>query len=272
MEKEVVSQILEGVWKREESTLNLSHREMKVIPADVAKLAHIKALLLNDNCILMPPEEVAHLRHLEILCLEHNQLTVIPSGIAKLSSTLHFLNLSHNPLTTISPAVGHLKNLRSLWLGYTELVSFPQEVCSLSKLTHLSLEGNHIPSITKVDICKLKELRWFSLAKNKLNSVGEVFSCLPCLHTLDLADNHLTQIPVFTNCCALLNLNLRGNRISVLPDDIQTVIAHSREERSTLKLDFRDNPVPEENRPSWTLQENVFFDAPRELIHIVSHK
>ena len=112
MEKEVVSQILEGVWKREESTLNLSHREMKVIPADVAKLAHIKALLLNDNCILMPPEEVAHLRHLEILCLEHNQLTVIPSGIAKLSSTLHFLNLSHNPTDHNFSCCGSFEELK----------------------------------------------------------------------------------------------------------------------------------------------------------------
>lgn len=103
-ELEVLSQLLEGVCKGKEATLNLSHRNIKVIPADIAKLTSIKILLLNDNKILMPPEEISHLKQLESLSLEHNQLTVLPSGIVLLSSTLLFLNLSYNPLTSLSPA------------------------------------------------------------------------------------------------------------------------------------------------------------------------
>lgn len=174
-ELEVLSQLLEGVCKGKEATLNLSHRNIKVIPADIAKLTSIKILLLNDNKILMPPEEISHLKQLESLSLEHNQLTVLPSGIVLLSSTLLFLNLSYNPLTSLSPAVGQLENLKSLWLGHTGLLSFPDHICSLYKLTHLSLEGNHISHIASTTpIENLQKLRWLSLAKNELSSIGDI--------------------------------------------------------------------------------------------------
>lgn len=249
--------VLEGVWRAKETTLNLSHRDIKVVPAEVARLDFVKVLLLNDNSILMPPEEVTHLRQLECLSLECNQLTVLPSGIALLSSTLHFLNLSHNPLTSVSPAVGRLENLRSLWLAHTGLVSFPEEVCSLCNLTHLSLAGNDISSITDVaPIGKLKKLKWLSVAKNKLKSVEGLYTSLPCLHTLNLSDNLLTAIPRLAVCPVLCTLNLRRNWLSLLPESIGDVTVFKQRD-NTLKLDLRDNPMLKE-RPSWTLQENVF--------------
>lgn len=255
--EEVVSQILEGVWNRKESTLNLSHRGIKVMPAEVGKLTFIKVLLLNNNSILMPPEEISHLSVLESLSLEYNQLTVIPSSIAQLNSSLHFLNLSHNPLTSLSPAVSQLENLRSLWLGHTGLVSFPEQILSMCNLQHLSLEGNSITCLSRsTPIGKLKELRWFSLAKNKLNFIEDTFSSLLHLHTLNLSDNLLTQIPAIS-CPTLSNLNLRDNKVSWLPD-VRSAIKVLNQGSSSVKLDLRDNPIPQEKRPNW-LQENVLL-------------
>lgn len=92
-EGEDLSQITEGVWRRKEAILNLSHRGMRVIPAELSNFTFLKVLLLNNNSILMPPEEVGQLRLLETLSLEHNQLTVLPSGLAALSPTLLFLTI-----------------------------------------------------------------------------------------------------------------------------------------------------------------------------------
>ena len=230
--EEVVSQIVERAWTRKEAIVNLSHREIRVIPADIAKLTFIKVLLLNNNKILMPPEEICFLQQLESISLEHNQLTVLPSGMAQLSPTLHFLNLSHKPLTYLSPAVGMLENLRSLWLGYTGLLSFPEEVCALCKLTHLSLEGNQIESIpSTTPVSRLKELQWLSLAKNKLIAVS---ISLPCLSTLNLSENLLTEIPHGIYYCPLLSrLNLRSNKLSHMPQHVLD---------QKLELDIRDNP------------------------------
>lgn len=236
-EEEEVDEITGGVWRRKEAVLNLSHRRIKVLPAKVANFTFVKTLLLNDNDILMPPEEISHLSQLECLCLEHNQLTLIPSGIASLSPTLSFLNLSHNPLTYLSPAISQLYNLRSLWLAHTQLISFPDQICSLHKLTHLSLEGNHILSFSNPSpFAKLKELKWVSFAKNKLNSVGEVFSSLPLLHTIYLQQNCLTEVPNVSLCPSLANLDLSANDVSSLPQDMSHF-------KTMLKLDLRGNPI-----------------------------
>lgn len=230
-----VCEVVARALAKEEAIVNLSHREIRVIPAEIVTLTSTKVLLLNNNKILMPPEEICHLQQLESISLEHNQLTILPSGIADLSSTLQFLNLSHNPLTYVSPAVGMLENLKSLWLGYTGLQGFPEEVCNLSKLTHLSLEGNQIASVA-INTSSLKELQWLSLAKNIL--VAASFS-FPSLTTLNLSNNLLTDYPHGISCPKLSNLNLQGNKLSHVPADIQ------RGFDQKVEVDIRNNPITE---------------------------
>lgn len=252
-----LSRVTERAWERKGTVLNLSHRNMKVVPAEVAKFTFIKTLLLNNNKILMPPEEISHLEHLEYLSLEQNQLTVLPSGIALLSPTLFFLNLSYNPLTYLSPAIGQLTNLKSLWLGHTQLTGFPDQICSLCKLTHLCLEGNNISSISNaIPVNNLKELKWLSLAKNRLTSIGDIFCSMPCLHTLHLNNNLLTEIPQLTSCASLATLNLRNNKLPLLSKEAMTLLSKTS---NKLKLDLRDNPelVTIQEQPSWYTQESV---------------
>ena len=257
MEGEDLSPITGGVWERKESVLNLSHRQIRIIPAELASFTFLKVLLLNNNRILMPPEEISQMGQLESLSLEHNQLTVLPSGIAALSPTLLFLNLSHNPLMYLSPVVGQLEHLTSLWLGYTQLTSFPQQVSSLCKLTHLSLEGNSISSFPKAPFISLRQLKWLSLANNKLSSVAEVFSPLPCLHSIHLNQNLLTEIPSITSCPLLTNLNLSGNKLHRLPEELPLLVQC----KNKLKLDIRRNSIHIQDRPAWTsdVKITVFF-------------
>ncbi len=243
---EGVLQIVEEVKKNHQKVLNLSHRDLKVIPAELSKLSSLCTLLLNDNQIIMPPEEISHLKSLECLSLEHNQLTLLPSLFSSLVKNLQFLNLSNNPFTYVPPVVSQLVNLRSLWLENIELVSFPSDVCSIVCLEKLSLARNSISEIGG-EIGNLVNLRWLSLAKNKLLHLGYKdsencahFSKLVKLEILVLQDNLLSEFPlVLCSLQKLASINFKRNKIHSLSSD---VVAHIIRSNVLVKLDLRENP------------------------------
>ena len=243
---EGVLQIVEEAKRSRLKILNLSHRSLKVIPAELAKLSSLRTLLLNNNQIIMPPEEISHLQNLECLSLEHNQLTLLPSVFSSLAKNLRFLSLSDNPFTYLPPVICQLENLRSLWLENIGLTSFPSDVCSIVSLEKLSLAGNSISEIGE-EIGNLVNLRWLSLAKNKLLHLRcrdsencAHISKLVKLEILVLHDNLSSEFPLVL--CSLQNLasvNLKRNKIFSLSSD---AVGHIMRSNVPTKLDFRENP------------------------------
>lgn len=249
-----VSKLINSTWKEKKGTLNLSHRNMKVIPSSIARLTSLKVLLLNNNSLIMPPDEIQHLNKLEILSLESNELTIFPSGLNSLCSTLLFLNLSQNPLACLPPEIGQLKSLTSLWLEFAQLDSFPCVLHSLCNLCQLSLKGNQISSIPS-SMGSLLKLRWLSLAENNIQSIfaEQTFSSMTDLHTIDLGKNELTS--VFIVCPSLLNINLSKNRLSELPESVNEIVSAKI---PLNKIDLRHNPFAGEY-PQWTKNNFVFI-------------
>lgn len=257
-----LSLILDKICRAKHPILNLSHRGLKVIPSEISKLTFTVTLLLNNNNIILPPEEITHLRQLEHLSLEHNQLTLLPSNIHTLAESLCFLSLSHNPLMYVPPSLSGLGNLKELWLGYTGLTSFPREVCHLVKLEKLSLEGNSISEI-KEDLSGLDCLNWLSLAKNCLREVTS--DCqqfhLRNLQVLLLAENQMTQFPTFliTDLPSLQYIDLKKNNISILPMEILQILSSSKQ---LGKLDLRDNLIGEVDETiSWKKIDYILLSS-----------
>lgn len=269
---EEILQIVAESRKNQERILNLSHRDLKVIPAELSQLSTLHTLLLNNNQIIMPPEEVSHLKNLEYLSLENNQLTLLPSALSSLGN-LRFLNLSDNPFTYLPPVVYTLVNLRSLWLDHVGLTGFPSEICCLVNLEKLSLVENSISEVSE-KIGNLVNLRWLSLAKNKLPHLGrgEVKNCihftkLVKLETLVLLENRLTEYPlVLCSLKRLANVNLRRNRIFSLPSE---AVCHIMQSTALVKLDLRENPFNlqlESVCKDSTLYDALHVDNPRIIL------
>ncbi|XP_064390207.1 leucine-rich repeat and death domain-containing protein 1-like [Halichondria panicea] len=234
-----LEKILETSSKSKSTVLNLSHRSMKIIPAQISTLDHVQVLLLNNNSIIMPPEEITHLKNLVHLSLECNQLTLLPSDLHKLSTTLTFLNLSHNPLTFLPPYVSKMVNLKELWLEDIGLSSLPNEFLTLIQLQRLSLKGNDLFEINTDTLNRLSNLQWLSLAKNQLQSIDTLH--LKSLTVLSLAENQFisfaSALPF--KCTALEYVDLHQNKISsLLPEDI-TALSHS----CLSKIDLRNNVI-----------------------------
>ena len=258
-----LSLILDKVCRARHPVLNLSHQGLKVIPSEISTLTFITTLLLNDNNIIMPPEEITYLNQLEHLSLEHNQLTLLPSNIHTLSESIRFLNLSHNPMMYVPPSLSSLCNLKELWLGFTGLTCFPREVCHLAKLEKLSLEGNSISEI-KEDLSRLDCLTWLSLAKNCLRELGS--NCqhfhLRDLQVIILAENQLAEFPTFliTNLLSLQYIDLRKNKIAILPMEIMQRLSNSNQ--LLAKLDLRDNLIGEvDETVAWKKTEHILLSS-----------
>ena len=143
--KSSVDQVVEHACSEQSTSLNLSHLNITVVPMRLCKAKHLLCLQLNNNRLIMPPEEVGDLDHLQELSLEHNQLTVLPSSLYRLSR-LTYLNISYNPLGDLPLCVFYVcpgvrvfgQPLDSCFLSGWPENSWPITQCTVSGCNHNS--------------------------------------------------------------------------------------------------------------------------------------
>jgi Leucine-rich repeat (LRR) protein len=99
--------------------------------------------------------------------LNANRLTGdIQSSISNLTS-LTWLTLSNNDLTSLPPEIGNLTNLTSLLLESNQLTSIPSEIGNLTSLTELNLECNQLTFLPP-EILNLVALTVLNVRYNQL--------------------------------------------------------------------------------------------------------
>jgi hypothetical protein len=92
------------------------------------------------------PAEIWQLTSLRWLDLRGNQLTSLPAEIGLLTS-LDLLFLYDNQLTSLPAEIGQLASLEQLWISANQLTSLPAEIGQLTSLTVLDLSGNRLTSL-----------------------------------------------------------------------------------------------------------------------------
>uniref|UniRef100_A0A672NFW3 Plant intracellular Ras-group-related LRR protein 3-like n=1 Tax=Sinocyclocheilus grahami TaxID=75366 RepID=A0A672NFW3_SINGR len=255
--------VLECLNKQQES-LNMSHRGLVVLPPGVSRLITLKKLFLNNNKLILPPDEVSHilktshiiynnaytslftilhLEKLEELTLDRNQLTILPGNIGSLKH-LTYLGVNHNPLSVLPEAIGDLRQLRELWAVGCGLVSIPSSIGKLGMLEKLGLHNNKITHLP-LQFGGLSNLQWLNLADNKLQDLPEDVNHLQSLVFMNLDKNCFTNIPTaLTDMANLQILSVKFNSIRSLEDYL--IPGFSR----LIKLDLRENPFMD-RPPHW---------------------
>ncbi|XP_011503641.1 PREDICTED: leucine-rich repeat and calponin homology domain-containing protein 1 [Ceratosolen solmsi marchali] len=197
--------------------LKLSGRKLKDFPKVGKALGSIKYNLkdtvladLSKNRFMELPEEITEFPFLEKLHLYHNAIKVIPETVTMLQS-LSYLDLSRNQMTTLPREICQLP-LQTLLVSHNRLVSLPEELGRMSALAELDAGCNEITSL---------RLR-----------VGD----LPRLRCLNLRSNFLVYIPIELTYLKLVKLDISGNRISILPNEL-------RKMKSLVDLQLLDNPL-----------------------------
>ena len=81
--------------------LNLQNTQLRTLPETFDQLASLEDLLVNDCALMRLPDSFGKLAVLRTLRLQNNCLNCLPVTFGELFSTLRYLNLRQNPLTSV---------------------------------------------------------------------------------------------------------------------------------------------------------------------------
>ncbi|MCD7464767.1 Plant intracellular Ras-group- LRR protein 9 [Datura stramonium] len=235
--EEVIGILQEALGKSVER-VDLSGRQLRILPEAFGKIRSLIVLNLSNNQLAVIPDSIAGLENLEELHLSSNLLESLPDSIGLLFS-LKILDVSGNQLIALPDSICHCRSLVELDAGFNKLSYLPTNIgYELVYLKRLSLSFNKLRSLP-TSIGEMKSLRLLDVHFNELHGLPRSFGNLTNLEILNLSNNFsdLTKLPdTIGNLINLKELDLSNNQIHELPDTISRL-----DNLTVLKLD--ENPI-----------------------------
>ncbi len=197
--------------------LDVSHNNISYISDDISWLVNLQHLDISHNKLESLPLEIQHFSNLQHLDLSHNSFYHFPLEIQH--ESLSYLSLSHNYIEKIPPKISRLDGLCELDMSCNRIEHISNEIFGGTLLSKLNLDKNlicYLPYFSQP--IELEEL---VLSNNYISKINNSFSAKYLIH-LDLHNNKLDKIPkAFENLTTLKTLDLRGNDISHIPDNLK---------------------------------------------------
>ncbi|XP_049826090.1 lutropin-choriogonadotropic hormone receptor isoform X2 [Aethina tumida] len=227
--------------------LTLSDNKLEYIHQKAfSKNIYLKHLLLqNCGLAVIPSEALRPLTKLQTLNIGNNLISSLPVGSFPEMVSLTRLLLKRNQITEIAEtAFANLTSLKVLQLDDNFLTQIPQALTKLPDLQELSISGNRIKYIAGGVLQKTPNLALLELKGNPLFGVdAHAFSFLPRLRRLILSEARdlstfpnlngttalevlrldragISSVPITlcTTCPRLKSLDLKSNKLTVVPD------------------------------------------------------
>jgi len=172
------------------------------------KMAHVE--LDRNNLTGTIPRSVRFLKRLQYFYVNFNQMTgAVPGEFGQLPD-LRVLDLAGNNFTSVEPGLGQSKTLSILSLSSNQLHWLPEELGDLPKSLMLQCGNNRLLYVPR--------------------ELGR-------LHTLELHNNQLLDLPDFTDDTPLERLNVFGNNLKF--DDIERNL---RAVKTTMAFNYDYDP------------------------------
>jgi hypothetical protein len=185
--------------------LNLSERDLVVIPPEIGILKNMEELLLAYNDIRRISPQLQFCKKLRRLDLTSNIIEQLPFYVGNLQS-LEELSLRDNRLSGLPNSLSKLKNLktldisnmhRSMAKGNNNFSYIPPSVCHLPNLERLLMEKLPIRQIP-VSLLYLKNLKVLSLSgcyMLNMNNTFRILAQMPSLQVLDISFTGRARLP-----------------------------------------------------------------------------
>ncbi|XP_055597693.1 toll-like receptor Tollo [Uranotaenia lowii] len=239
----IADRALEGLISL--SKLDISLNRLSNLPPELfSEAKHIKEIYLQNNSInVLAPGIFSELQQLLVLDLSNNELTSewVNSATFKGLSRLILLDLANNKISKLESSIFRdLFGLQILRLQDNFIETIPEGTFSelntlhtlvisnnrlsnieyftfqgMSRLSLLSLDYNRISRIDRVAFKNISNLHDLHLNGNKLLQVPEALYDVPLLRTLDLGENHISNIDnaSFREMVHMYGLRLTENNI-----------------------------------------------------------
>lgn len=202
--------------------LDLSSNQLSAIPDSIAGLQNLEELNLSSNLLESLPDSIGLLQRLKLLSVSGNKLTVLPDPICQCRSLVE-LDVSFNNLSYLPTNIGYeLPNLQKLMIQLNKIRSLPSSICELKSLRYLDAHFNELHGLP-IAIGRLTSLEVLNLSSNfsDLRELPETFGDLTNLRELDLSNNQIHALPdTFGRLDNLTKLNLEQNPLELPPMDI----------------------------------------------------
>ena len=119
--------------------VNLDRTELEAFPPELAALAGLKWLRLNDNRLSALPD-LSALASLRRIYLRNNRFETVPEQLGGLPS-LTDVDLSGNPIAEVPDWFAAKKGLENVSLSETKVEKLPADLSAWTGLTSLQLGG-----------------------------------------------------------------------------------------------------------------------------------
>uniref|UniRef100_A0A8C5JW90 Transforming growth factor beta activator LRRC32 n=1 Tax=Jaculus jaculus TaxID=51337 RepID=A0A8C5JW90_JACJA len=185
--------------------LDLSHNGLEALEVGAGALASLRTLLLQDNALQnLAPSTFTSLTSLQRLNLQGNQVS--PCG---------------GPAEPALPgcvAFSGIPSLRVLNVAGNSVGMLRAGTFLHTPLTELDLSANPGLDVATGALAGLEaSLEVLALQGNGLTVLQVDLPYFRCLKWLNLAENHLSHLPAWTQAVSLEVLDLRNNSFSLLP-------------------------------------------------------
>uniref|UniRef100_G3NBF2 Leucine rich repeat containing 40 n=1 Tax=Gasterosteus aculeatus aculeatus TaxID=481459 RepID=G3NBF2_GASAC len=216
------------------TTLDLHDNQLRSLPGALGELQELQQLRLSHNKLTSLPIEVCTLKNLCSITLQQNQLESLPDEMGQLEKLTH-LDLSHNHLKGLPVSLGHLSCLQKLNVCHNELSCLPASLAQLTNVKLLDFSNNQLTDIPAT-LSEMPALEQLYLRHNKLRVLPKLVA--PTLKELYVGNNRIEEMEteLLTSLTAISVLELRDNKIKILPEEITSL-------NTLTRLDLTNNDI-----------------------------
>ena len=163
--------------------LDLSKKNIGVLPQEIYQLTNLEVLDLQNNKIVSLDLKISNLSKLKFLDLSSNQLITLPSTLLQITN-LQVLNVSNNPLSPQFMTLTRKENqsIPKLMLSLKACFANSQNIPPSTVLTNAKSEGPLLSNLNfgnkidrSVNMQAISKPDWLEINKNEELTIGYIF-------------------------------------------------------------------------------------------------